>query len=538
MKPQITKAFPSTLVLVLSFFHGIALAHDTNEKFLQCLSVHSESTFISKVTCTQNNSSYISILNSLKQNLLYKPPEYGRPQVIVTPFDVSQIQAVLKCAQKHDLLVKVRSGGHDHEGLSYLSEVPFVMIDMINFSQIDVDAEAKTAWVGAGATLGELYYKISEKSKNLAFPAGICPTVAVGGHLSGGGFGYIMRKYGLGADQVIDAHLVDVNGRILDRKSMGEDLFWAIRGGGAASFGVLVAWKVNLVDVPSIVTVFTVQKTLEQNASQIHHKWQQIAYDLPKELVISAGLQSQKGKRALVATFSAVYLGGVDRLLPLMQERFPELGLVKEDCQEMSWVESTVYHFAFEIRASKNLELLLDRVNYTKYYLKAKSDYVREPIPVEVLEGMYEILYEEGGHNIYVISFPYGGRLNEIPETEIAFPHRTNKFHMMYFAAWSDGEESQKVLELDRKLYEYMTPYVTKNPRATYFNCKDIEIGRNNYGNNYTSVKEASIWGKKYFKNNFYRLVDVKTKVDPGNFFRNEQSIPSRIYRGIKKKHH
>ncbi|KAH9716126.1 Berberine bridge enzyme-like 5 [Citrus sinensis] len=381
----------------------------------------------------------------------------------------------------------------------YVSEVPFVMIDLINFNQIDVDAEEKTAWVGAGATLGELYYKVAEESNNLlAFPAGVCPTVGVGGHLSGGGFGYLMRKYDLAADQVIDAHLMDVNGRILDRKSMGKDLFWAIRGGGVASFGILVAWKVNLVDVPPTVTVFTVVRTLEQNATQIHHKWQQIAYKLPEELVISAGLKSVEGKRTMVAIFSAEYLGGVDRLLPLMQER----------------------------------------LSYAKYYMKAKSDYVREPIPVEALEGMYEVLYEEGGHNIYVISFPYGGRFNEISETATAFPHRSNKFHLMYYAEWYDDEESQRVIELDRKLYDYMAPYVTKNPRATYFNCKDLEIGRNNFGDNYTSVEEAGVWGNKYFKNNFKRLVDVKTKADPDNFFRNEQSIPSRVRQGSRKRNH
>ncbi|KAM3251002.1 hypothetical protein P3L10_005072 [Capsicum annuum] len=69
-----------------------------------------------------------------------------------------------------------------------------------------------------------------------------------------------------------------------------------------------------------------------------------------------------------------------------------------------------------------------------------------------------------------------------------------------------------------------MARYVSKSPRAAYFNYRDLDLGVNNKGN--TSYAQARIWGEKYFKNNFDRLVQVKTKFDPTNFFRNEQSIP------------
>lgn len=107
-----------------------------------------------------------------------------------------------------------------------------------------------TAWVQAGATLGELYYEIAYKSKVHGFPAGMCPTVGVGGHFGGGGFGNMMRKYGLSIDNIIDASIVDVHGCILGREFMGEDLFWAITGDSAASFGVVLAYKIKLVPVP------------------------------------------------------------------------------------------------------------------------------------------------------------------------------------------------------------------------------------------------------------------------------------------------
>lgn len=71
--------------------------------------------------------------------------------------------------------------------------------------------------------------------------------------------------------------------------------------------------------------------------------------------------------------------------------------------------------------------------------------------------------------------------------------------------------------------------YVSKSPRAAYFNYRDLDIGMNIYnqsGDNTISYHMATAWGLKYFKNNFDRLVRVKTQLDPTSFFRNEQTIP------------
>ena len=129
-----------------------------------------------------------------------------KPDVILTPFEKSHVQAAVICSKGNELQIRVRSGGHDYEGLSYVSDtLPFIVIDLVNFQSIRVDIDEEIAWVEAGASVGELYYKIAEKSRVHGFPAGSCPTVGVGGHFSGGGFGTIFRKYGLAADNILDA---------------------------------------------------------------------------------------------------------------------------------------------------------------------------------------------------------------------------------------------------------------------------------------------------------------------------------------------
>ncbi|MED6118840.1 hypothetical protein PIB30_006335 [Stylosanthes scabra] len=518
-------------IIIVLLFSFIAFAFDdTHENFLQCL-YHNNSTGISKLVYAKTNSSYPSILQSSIQNLRFSYHNTPKPLIIVTPLQPSHVQATIICSQLHSLQIRIRSGGHDYEGLSYVSQVPFIIIDFINYREIQVDVENRLAWVQVGATVGELYYNIGTKTKTLAFPAGVCPTVGVGGQFSGGGYGYLVRKYGLAADNIIDAHIIDAKGRFLDREAMGEDLFWAIRGGSGASFGVILAWKIRLVPVPSTVTLLTAPRTLEQNATKLVHKWQSVASKLDKNLALTLTLKTvnssiNKGELTVQALFGGLFLGGVDKLVPLVQKSFPELGLAKEECSEMSWIEFTLYSWGF---GGQPLEVLLNRSQVNTDSFKAKSDYVRDPIPESGLEGLWRLMFEDEAQGLLLVFFPFGGIMSEIPESKIPFPHRGGVlYQIQYNLHWQEkGEEiAERRIDWMRKLYSYMEGFVSKSPREAYLNYRDLDIGVNNI-NGYTSYEQASIWGDKYFKNNFERLAHVKTKVDPLNFFRYEQSIPT-----------
>ncbi|KAA3459846.1 cannabidiolic acid synthase-like 2 [Gossypium australe] len=472
--------FPFLIVVLFSLSWKISDSTQPDEEFLHCLSLRfHNSSSISELVYTQHNSSYSSVLKSSAQNFRLSTPSTPTPLVIITPLHASHIQATVYCCKKHGLQLRIRSGGHDFEGLSYTTTyvVPFVVIDLLNLRSVRINVEKGTAWVESGATVGELYYEIAKRSRTLAFPAGIGHTVGVGGHLSGGGFGLLFRKYGLAADNVIDAHLIDVKERILDRKSMGEDLFWAIRGGGGGSFGIVLAWKLKLVAVPAIVTVFTVSKTLEQNATKLVHRWQVKS--------------NENEKMTIQASFRAVFLGSIDELLPLMEEKFPQLGIVKEDCFEMGWAESNLYSTQFPIGVP--LETLLDRSRksiLSKLFFKAKSDYVKQPIPETTFEGLWTKFYKEEAKSAIMLFVAYGGKMDEILETETPFPHRAgNLYSISYVVDWEEEENknSEKFMSWIRRIHNYMTPYVSKSPREV--------------------------------------LVHVKTMIDPENFFRHEQKF-------------
>lgn len=523
-------SFLMTLLLIHS-----ATSTPIHETFLHCLSHHLQlSNETTQLIYAPNTSSYTSLLQSSIRNLRFLNSTTPQPLLIVAPTNASHVQASVLCCKKHGLQMRIRSGGHDYEGLSYSSrddDAPFIVVDLNNLRSISVNVEDRTAWVGTGATIGEVYYRIAEKSSLLGFPAGLCPTVGLGGHLSGGGIGTLMRKYGLAADNIIDAYLVDADGKIHDRRSMGESLFWAIRGGGAASFGVVLSWKIKLVHVPRTVTVFTMPKTLEQGATKLVSRWQNIADKLNEDLFIRIIIQvineekDRERTREIEVSFNSLFLGSVSELIPLMEESFPELGLKPKDCIEMSWIRSALYFSGYPYGERDPLDVLLRREPPSKVFFKAKSDFVRDPISEIGLEGIWKRFLEEEA--AVMIMDPLGGRMSEISEAATPFPHRDgNLYNIQYLVTWEKEDVRYKRhIDWIRKLYGYMGPYVSKSPRAAYLNYRDLDLGRNKGGKN-TSYSKASVWGRRYYKGNFKRLALVKGEVDPDNFFWNEQSIP------------
>ena len=536
---QLSSYYSKLLIIFLVLLQSNSQADSatTLEKFIQCVSLNSDLSVLplsNTIFFARNNSLFTSVLQSSAQNLRYLTPSVPKPEFIFTPLQDSHVQAAVICSKQLQLHLRVRSGGHDYEGLSYVSQIetPFFLLDLANLRSVNVDIKNNVAWIQAGATIGEVYYRIYQNSKVHGYPAGLCTTLGVGGHITGGAYGSMMRKHGLGADNVLDAKIVDANGKILDRAAMGEDLFWAIRGGGGASFGIILWWQIKLVPVPATVTVFTVTKTLEQGATKLLYRWQQVVDKLDEDLFIRAIIQpvstttaKNKTIRTISTSYQALFLGSSNRLLQVMRKSFPELGLTKKDCIEMSWIESVVYISGSYANGTPP-EVLLQGKTTSKVYFKAKSDFVTNPIPETTLEGIWErFLREDIPLTIWT---PYGGMMSKIPESAIPFPHRKGtKFMIQYLSAWIDGDSKSTVKHVKwiQGLYDYMGPYVSRFPREAYVNYRDLDLGINN--KNSTGFIQALSWGNNYFKSNFLRLVRVKTKVDPENFFRHEQSIPT-----------
>lgn len=169
----------------------------------------------------------------------FNPDTDKHPAAIALCAGEEDLVRCLETAQRHDLDVAVRGGGHDVLGRSTCEGG--LLIDLSLMNAVDVNAERATARVGAGCRVGQLDAVLQDYG--LAAALACNPTVGVGGLTLGGGLGWLLGRFGAACDNLEAVELVTADGRRLRASNQeNEDLFWALRGGGG-NFGVATQFE-------------------------------------------------------------------------------------------------------------------------------------------------------------------------------------------------------------------------------------------------------------------------------------------------------
>ena len=416
------------------------------------------------------------------------------PALIARCTSAEDVVHSVRFAREHGLLTSVRGAGHNIAGNAVADEA--FMIDLAPMNSVDVNSEAQTAVVGPGATLGDVDRATQEFG--LAVPVGINSTTGIAGLTLGGGFGWISRKYGLTVDSLLAADVVTADGEQIRASAQeNEDLFWAIRGGGG-NFGIVTSFEFQLHPVgPEVLAGLIVYPF--DDAESVLHAYRDAAAASPEELCAWVVLRKAPplpflpeevhGKEVVVIAF--VYADDPEEGLAHV-EPFTQLGTpVGQHFGPQPFAD---FQTAFDPLLEPGAR------NYWKSHdFAALSD------------GLIATLIEAAGNlpspESEVFLAQLGGAMARVPVEETAYPGRDAAFVMNVHGRWRDAAQDAECIDWSRALFEAPAPHA---------------IGTA-YINFMTDDEQARV-GEAY-GGNFERLLQVKEKYDPANFFRLNQNL-------------
>ena len=201
-----------------------------------------------------------------------------RPAGIAVPRSADDVSDVVRSAAADGKRVAAQHTGHNAAPLGPLAST--VLLRTAGLDGVEIDGEAGTARVGAGALWADVVPRASDLG--LAALHGSSPNVGIAGYTLGGGVSFYGRKHGLACNRVTAIELVNGTGEQIRVDAENEpDLFWALRGGGG-SFGVVTAVEFDLLPLPEIFAGALFFPG--EQASEVLHGWNEWTNGVPEEM--------------------------------------------------------------------------------------------------------------------------------------------------------------------------------------------------------------------------------------------------------------
>jgi hypothetical protein len=409
-----------------------------------------------------------------------------KPAFIARCRTAEDVAEAIRLAHAEGLRVSVRGGDHSTSGSSVCEGG--LMIDLSPMKAIDIDVNARTARVGAGARWKD--FDEAAQVHGLATTGGTVSDTGVAGLTLGGGLGWLAGRYGLACDNLIGAEIVTADGQIL-RASQDEnaDLFWAIRGGGG-NFGVVTAFEFRLHAVGPLVYAGMVAHPLER-AGEAMRFYRNYCESNPDEVNTACAMITVPDVGKIVA-LAACHCGSVEdgeqALKPLKEFGPPAL----DQLGPMPY-----------LALQTSLDSMFPRGR--RYYWKAS--FVTE-IRDELIEMMpRQFASAPSPHTIFLLQ-QVGNAVNRVPVDATAFDHRNVRWDCDLLCGWDDPSEDELQIAWVRSVYEEWRPYCADAIYSNLLSADDIEKDlRSAYGAAYP------------------RLAQIKARYDPDNFFRLNANI-------------
>jgi FAD/FMN-containing dehydrogenase len=409
-----------------------------------------------------------------------------RPALIARCTSAADVAAAVRFGREHGLLVSMRGGGHNVAGSAVCDDG--LMIDLSPMKGIEVDPQSRTAQAEPGVLWQE--FDRATQQFNLATVGGVVGTTGVAGLTLGGGQGWLNGKHGLTCDNLLAADVVLADGTQV-RASAAEnaDLFWALRGAGA-NFGVVTSFEYRLHEVGPQILGGLVIHPADQTRDVLRF-YREFVAGQPDELTTYAGILTSPDGQPVIAMVPC-YVGSLEAgeraLAPLRAFGSP--------------VVDTVAPCTYtDQQAIMTAGFPHGRLNYWKSGLAR-----------EITDDAIEVLAAYAA----TIPSPFSaiaiadthGAYSRVGAEETAYAHRDAPYDLVILSSWESASASERNVAWTRELHAALAPHLGS---GVYVNDLDRDEPED---------RVRSAYGV-----NYERLVALKTRYDPTNFFRMNNNI-------------
>ena len=418
-----------------------------------------------------------------------------RPMMIVRCAGGDDVAAAVRYAVRNGIELSIRSTGHNVTGCAISHGG--LTLDLSGLRGVRIEPARRTASVQPGVLWGD--FDRRAQAEGLATTGGRISTTGVAGLTLGGGFGWLMRRYGLAADNLRAVELVTADGRTSHVDSIADaELFWALRGGGG-NFGVATSLEFRLHPVGPAVTGGAAFYPAAA-AGRVLRWYRDFIRDAPDVLSAQCNLL-----------------------------RLPPAPFVPAELHGRPAVAVAVCHLGGEAEAQEDLAVLadlgppllrrIDRMRYTSLqrlydmagrfgsFVYGRAGYLPalDDRAIAVLESGAEAV--PSPHCIVMMS-PLGGAVARVGAGETAVGHRDAAFSVSVDAVWQHPADARAHRDWVHRVWAGLGP----STAGVYVN----ELGDEGP----ERVRSA------YHPASWSRLRAVKARYDPDNIFRLNQNIP------------
>jgi FAD/FMN-containing dehydrogenase len=414
-----------------------------------------------------------------------------RPALIAQCRGAADIADALAFAQAHGLDVAVRGGGHNVAGHACVDAG--VMIDLSAMRGVRVDPTERVAVVDGGVTWRE--FNRETQLFGLAATGGVISSTGVAGLTLGGGFGWLMPKYGMALDHLRAVTIVLADGRVVRASAADHpDLFWAVRGGGG-NFGVVSTFEFELHPVGPMVTGGLVAHPYPRAQEAMRFFRDTTSAGLPDEVFMIAALaHAPDGSGMKIAGIGAVHCGTLEdaaRCLAPVKAFGPP---VMDMMAPLPYTAANMMLDATFLSGSRNY--------WKSHFLPALPDAAIDALVAHFAEAptpLCQIVIEN-----------FHGQSTRVPVDHTAYALREPGYNALFITQWSDPADDDRCTQWARAGYDILLRFGGPRRYANYMDADDG--GERNL---------AAVYGP-----NLPRLRAIKRTYDPANVFKRNLNIP------------